>query len=102
MLEQIIKKAREWLNVRVGQHIPPEHFHVPELMSNILPVIITKNPAKKFKTDFKVIHDDKSLVNWYSLFETIHPYEDGNGRTGGIIIGAGSYYLYGKFLAPKQ
>lgn len=32
-----------------------------------------------------------SLLEWYLDFETIHPFPDGNGRVGGIIVAVYSY-----------
>ena len=44
----------------------------------------------------------ENLIHWYSDFETIHLYQDGNGRTGGIIVAAFSYLQLGIYLAPEQ
>lgn len=37
--------------------------------------------------------DLPTLIQWYIDFETIHPYPDGNGRTGGIIVAAYSHQM---------
>ena len=42
------------------------------------------------------------LTYWYQIFETIHFFEDLNGRLGGIIINILSYILTGKYLIKKQ
>lgn len=72
-------------SVTVGKHTPPEAIHIPELISNVFPVSISDN-----------------LEEWYSLFQTIHPYEDGNGRVGGVVIAVLSKLKSGRFLTPKQ
>lgn len=72
-------------SVTVGDHTPPDGVHIPELISNIFPVSTNSN-----------------LKTWYSLFQTIHPYEDGNGRVGGVIVAVLSKLKSDKFLAPKQ
>jgi len=73
--------------VEVGSHIPPEGWQVPELMQQLLPVKITEDP-----------------VLWYKRFQCIHPYADGNGRIGGIVLAALSFCqsTIGSFLAPCQ
>jgi fido (protein-threonine AMPylation protein) len=32
--------------------------------------------------------DVQALVDWYIDFQTVHPFPDGNGRTGGVIVAA--------------
>lgn len=65
------------LEVRVGSYIPPKHYLVPNLIVNSFPV-------NKGELDI-------DLVKWYKDFETIHPFQDGNGRIGGIVVAALSY-----------
>lgn len=44
------------------------------------------------------------LGDWYVDFETIHPFPDGNGRTGGIIVAVYSHRLHPNrgWLAPQR
>lgn len=42
------------------------------------------------------------LTEWYKAFQFVHPFEDGNGRTGGVIVAIIFYTLTGKWLAPNQ
>ena len=44
----------------------------------------------------------ENLRHWYFDFETIHPFVDGNGRVGGIIIAAATHRQHGIYLAPGQ
>jgi Fic family protein len=64
-------------------------------MSRIAPVEIGNNSRKAF-----FVNNEEELVWWYMLFETIHPFQDGNGRVGGIVVAIMSYSLYRKYLIP--
>jgi hypothetical protein len=45
--------------------------------------------------------NDEYLIEWYRKFQMIHPFEDGNGRVGGIVVAVLSWD--GKtLLAPLQ
>ena len=46
---------------------------------------------------------DHNLIEWYTKFQKIHPFEDGNGRVGGIIVAGLSYDANDDtMLAPLQ
>jgi len=62
--------------------IPPEYKKVPDLMDNLISYI--NNPTDSFKPLVRtaIIH---------AQFETIHPFMDGNGRVGRMLI---PFYLY--------
>ena len=62
--------------VRIGAFIPPRPDLLPRLMQNL--------ETAYAATDL----DTGKLASWYTDFESIHPFQDGNGRVGGIIIAA--------------
>ena len=62
--------------VRVGTHIAPAPEHVERMMDNIL---------VEYSSDLGSYFLDK-IARFHLDFETIHPFCDGNGRLGRIII----------------
>lgn len=80
-------KYRPFDVIVAGNHVTP-YLYVPRLMSHLHPFGIT---------------DRASLEYWYKEFEEIHPFGDGNGRVGGIVIAAFSWAVgIGGFLTPMQ
>ena len=70
------------VNVIVGGDIPPSWMLVEEKIKELFPVM-----AGSFQ----------ELSDWYQRFQTLHPFEDGNGRVGGIVVAVlakeeGSYW----------
>ena len=63
------------VNVRIGNHIACHHVEVPNRMLGFM------KEVKKAKTE-----DD--CWNCHYMFETIHPFVDGNGRIGRCILNA--------------
>lgn len=70
-------------NVRIGKHVPPSYNHVPTLLDALLEQI---NEGLK---DQEKLKDDaeycKFLGRSFQEFESIHPFADGNGRTGRLM-----------------
>ena len=74
--------AGKWrdVDVTVGRHRPPVAEAVDGLMLKL--------------ESIHTIMDVKTLTEWYWNFETIHPFQDGNGRVGGVIVAAYSHSLH--------
>ena len=76
-------------NVRVGMHVAPHYTEVKELLDNWLKW--WNAPTY----DFKNMEDMLKLS--HVEFETIHPFEDGNGRVGRCIL---NWHRINNGLAP--
>jgi len=67
---------REGEYVRVGTHIAPAPEHVERLI---------KDALIRYSSDLESYFSDK-IARFHLDFETIHPFNDGNGRIGRVII----------------
>jgi len=78
------------VDVIVGMHRAPQKLAVANLMEEL---------ASLYN-----IGDVENLIEWYKDFETIHPFQDGNGRVGGVIVASYAHELYPNkgWLAPNQ
>jgi len=80
------------IRVRVGTHVPPAPEEIELHMENL---------ERHILNYCRTIED---LTDWYYAFETIHPFQDGNGRVGGAIVAAYSHLIEPDkgYLAPNQ
>lgn len=75
------------VDVVVSDYKPPMASLVPSLMSDLEKMEITSLEA---------------LRAWYKDFECIHPFQDGNGRVGGVVYTVFAKFLFNIMEAPIQ
>ena len=79
--EQSWSGAYRQVDVRVGRHRPPSHARVRGLI-------------KTLSQQTTTVAELSDILQWYVDFETVHPYQDGNGRVGGIVVAAYSHIIH--------
>lgn len=83
--------SQNWIGVSLKNavFVPPHHERVPELMSDL---------EKFLHTEQHFVHPLLRIAIAHYQFETIHPFLDGNGRLGRLMI---SLYLASEGLLHK-
>jgi len=85
------RSSQNWIGVSLKNavFVPPHHEHVPVLMSDL---------ERLLHEDRFFAHPLVRIAIAHYQFETIHPFLDGNGRLGRLMI---SLYLAGEGLLHK-
>lgn len=79
----------EWIGkyrnvgVSIGGENRPPYFKVPEYMLDFISKI---QQWQKCRQEFNELQNLAMLADYHYYFETIHPFADGNGRTGRALV----------------
>jgi fido (protein-threonine AMPylation protein) len=80
------------LNVSVGSHTPPRYQEINKHLRDL---------ARWTPMSITTVEE---ILDWYTDFETIHPYQGGNGLVGGVMVAVYSHALHPEkgWLRPLQ
>ena len=87
LMEKRPEVPRGWrrMNVRVGRYTAPHHAFVHDLMEDLGQFLLDEDTPRVLKA-----------VWGHIQFESIHPFADGNGRTGRMLVN----WILGRPFAP--
>lgn len=97
-------------NVKVNDWTPPEPLQLLSLIDMCFPIMVIKKCCTdyfddlengKFLPDINTPLRNMSIQEWYKIFQTVHFFEDFNGRVGGIILNILSFLIHGHYLKYK-
>lgn len=72
------------INVRVGSHIAPSYDQVPQLVTELVDGLNKRLAMLPYPAD--TVPMVELLGDIFQQFEAIHPFVDGNGRTGRLLL----------------
>jgi hypothetical protein len=84
-------------NVTVGEFVPPHPIHVRELIEGVFQRFNALDLSEMSTRDIL-----DAATNFYKEFETVHPFEDLNGRVGGILLNLITYYYTGSLVISTK
>jgi hypothetical protein len=91
---QHINLGLRQVSVKVGRWTPPGPIFLEELKSMNFPISVEIVKSLCDSDEDVRLY----LTDWYKIFQTIHMFEDFNGRLGGIVINILSYIVNGHYL----
>lgn len=86
MQDHLVLDAGKWrsCNVRVGDHVPPDYTEIPQLMVQYWVKYFIEGSMSAWVSCKRMTLSQ--ILDAHILFETIHPFVDGNGRIGRILF----------------
>ena len=71
------KYRKEFVALSTTTYIPPDYSEVSDMIENII---------EEYNTESFLLRDYEKIFKLKREFEKIHPFKDGNGRTGRVLM----------------